>query len=113
MLFQLHGSPPIRHIRLTVGQAMDTTRRKVRLAPIGCPEARRSRGATARTEICYPGSMSLPYLPGGLYVQPWPPVLVTRGPGSLRELHSHHAMHFVLALGGDLRARGSRHARWT
>src|SRR5262245_6067856 len=57
--------------------------------------------------------MQLPSVPAGLYVKPWPPVLATRGPGSLRELHSHHAMHFVLALGGDLRIRTSPRGRWT
>src|SRR5262245_36937575 len=56
--------------------------------------------------------MRLPAVPPGLYVEPWPPVLATRGPGSLRALHAHHAMHFVLALGGDLRIRTSSSGRW-
>src|SRR5262245_18108856 len=57
--------------------------------------------------------MQLPSGPAGLYVKPWPPVLATRGPGSLRELHAHHATHFVLAQGGDLRIRTSSRGRWT
>src|SRR5262245_3484458 len=56
--------------------------------------------------------MRLPAVPPGLYVEPWPPVLATRGPGSLRALHAHHGMHFVLALGGDLRIRTSPRGRW-
>jgi len=35
----------------------------------------------------------------------WPPVLATEGPGSASGLHSHHAMHLVLAREGVLRAR--------
>jgi AraC-like DNA-binding protein len=35
----------------------------------------------------------------------WPPVLATRGPGFRGALHSHHALHFVLAIGGELRVR--------
>src|SRR5262245_43077015 len=57
--------------------------------------------------------MQLPAMPAGLYAEPWPPVLATRGPGSLRTLHAHHAMHFVLALDSDLRVRTGRHGRWT
>src|SRR5215510_14320427 len=57
--------------------------------------------------------MQLPAVPAGLYVEPWPPVLATRSPGSLRALHAHHAMHFVLALDGELRVRAGRSARWT
>src|SRR5262245_36329498 len=43
----------------------------------------------------------------------WPPLLATRGPGSLSSLHAHHAMHFVLTIGGRLRVRGSSSGRWT
>src|SRR5262245_40503138 len=57
--------------------------------------------------------MQLPLVPAGLYVEPWPPVLAVRGQGSLRPLHSHHAMHFVLALDGEVRLRTSHHGRWT
>jgi AraC-like DNA-binding protein len=56
--------------------------------------------------------MQLPAVPAGLYVEPWPPVLATRGPGSLRAVHAHHAMHFVLAVGGDLRVRASQRSPW-
>jgi AraC-like DNA-binding protein len=56
--------------------------------------------------------MWLPFLPEGLSVKPWPPVLATRGPGALRAMHSHHAMHCVLALDGELRVRTSRAGRW-
>src|SRR5262245_1133497 len=56
--------------------------------------------------------MRLPFVPMGLAVEPWPPVLATRGPGSFRALHSHHAMHCVLALDGELRIRTSRAGRW-
>ena len=35
----------------------------------------------------------------------WPPLLATRGPGDRSAPHSHHAMHFVLATSGSLRAR--------
>ena len=56
--------------------------------------------------------MRLPFIPEGLSVEPWPPVLATRGPGSLRSLHSHHAMHFVLALEGEIRIRTSPAGRW-
>lgn len=57
--------------------------------------------------------MALPFVPKGLSAEPWPPVLATRGPGSLRALHSHHAMHVVLALQGEMRIRTSRAGRWT
>src|SRR5262249_51074637 len=57
--------------------------------------------------------MQLPLVPAGLYVEPWPPVLAVRGQGSLRPLHSHHAMHFMLGLNEDLRFRTTRTGRWT
>jgi len=56
--------------------------------------------------------MQLPSVPAGLYAEPWPPVLAVRGPGSLKALHSHHSMHFVLAMEGQLRMRGSPSGRW-
>src|SRR6185437_5285407 len=38
------------------------------------------------------------------------PLLATRGPGDRSAPHSHHAMHFVLAMSGSRRARaGARH----
>ena len=43
----------------------------------------------------------------------WPPLLATRGAGSRSERHGHHAMHFVLALRGELRARVSGSGAWT
>src|SRR5262245_5545470 len=73
---------------------------------------RRAVGRRTAREVWYDDSMQLPSVPAGLYVKPWPPVLATRGPGSLRALHSHHAMHFVLASGGDLRIRTSPRGRW-
>src|SRR5262245_10371575 len=57
--------------------------------------------------------MALPSIPAGLFVEAWPPMLGVRGPGRCRTLHSHHAMHFVLAVDGDLRVRTSLHGRWT
>src|SRR5262245_18532917 len=56
--------------------------------------------------------MQLPAVPAGLYVEAWPPVLATRAPGLLRDVHAHHAMHFVLALDGKLRIRTSQRGRW-
>jgi AraC-like DNA-binding protein len=35
----------------------------------------------------------------------WPPLLATRGAGAASAAHAHHAMHFVLALEGELRVR--------
>lgn len=57
-------------------------------------------------------SMRLPSVPAGLRAKAWPPVLATRGPGSQSELHAHHAMHFILALEGDIRARTSHNGPW-
>src|SRR5262245_51466987 len=56
--------------------------------------------------------MQLLAVPAGLYAEAWPPVLATRSPGSLRALHAHHAMHFVLAVEGELRVRAGSRARW-
>ena len=41
----------------------------------------------------------------------WPPLLATRGPGAASGLHAHHALHLMLAVDGELRARG-RGGRW-
>jgi AraC-like DNA-binding protein len=48
-----------------------------------------------------------------LQLKAWPPVLATRGAGARREMHSHHAMHFVLAMDGELRVRTSPQGRWS
>lgn len=42
----------------------------------------------------------------------WPPVLATRGPGFRGALHSHHSLHFVLSIQGELRVRTSPLGRW-
>jgi len=39
-------------------------------------------------------------------------MLAVRGPGLCKTLHSHHAMHFVLAVDGELRVRTSHRGRW-
>jgi AraC-like DNA-binding protein len=57
--------------------------------------------------------MALPGVPAGLYVEPWPPMLAVRSPGLFSALHAHHAMHFVLAVDGELRVRTSHRGRWT
>jgi AraC-like DNA-binding protein len=43
----------------------------------------------------------------------WPPVLATRGPGFPSALHSHHSLHFVFSIDGELRVRTSRLGRWS
>src|SRR5262245_22722229 len=57
--------------------------------------------------------MALPYLPAGLYVEAWPPLLAARGPGLCVARHSHHSVQFVLAVDGELRVRVSQNGRWT
>src|SRR5262245_62988714 len=57
--------------------------------------------------------MQLPLVPAELFVKPWPPLLATRGPGWAPAMRAHHAMHFVLALDGRLRARSSHRGRWS
>jgi AraC-like DNA-binding protein len=57
--------------------------------------------------------MRLPVVPGGIRARAWPPVLATRGPGSRSELHAHHAMHFILAVEGDICVRSSNNGRWS
>ena len=39
-------------------------------------------------------------------------MLAVRGPGMCRTLHSHHAMHFVLAVDGELGVRTKDEGRW-
>src|SRR5262249_30352194 len=57
--------------------------------------------------------MRLPVVPGGIRAKAWPPVLATRGRGSRSELHAHHAMHFILAVEGDIGVRTSDNGRWS
>src|SRR5262245_32135865 len=40
-------------------------------------------------------------------------MLAVRGPGMCGALHSHHAMHCVLAVDGELRVRTTDRGRWT
>ncbi|MGQ0507197.1 MAG: helix-turn-helix domain-containing protein [Myxococcaceae bacterium] len=40
----------------------------------------------------------------------WPPLLATRGEGSLSSEHAHHALHLVLAVEGELRVKTG--GRW-
>lgn len=47
-----------------------------------------------------------------MQARPWPPVLATLGPGWRGALHSHHSLHFVLAVQGELRVRTSASGRW-
>ncbi len=42
----------------------------------------------------------------------WPPILAVRGPGGHSALHSHHAMHIVVCLAGELRVRSGPAGRW-
>ena len=56
--------------------------------------------------------MSLPSIPAGMQVRAWPPVLATFGPGWRGAVHSHHSLHFVLAVEGELRVRTSAAGRW-
>src|SRR5215813_7360081 len=56
--------------------------------------------------------VTLPSVPAGLFVEAWPPMLAVRGPGMCRTLHSHHAMHFVLAVDGELGVRTRDDGRW-
>lgn len=35
----------------------------------------------------------------------WPPLLASRGAGGRSAKHAHHALHFLLAIGGELRAK--------
>jgi AraC-like DNA-binding protein len=43
----------------------------------------------------------------------WPPLLATRGPGAVSARHAHHAMHLIVSLDGELRARVGAARRWT
>src|SRR5262245_15854339 len=57
--------------------------------------------------------MQLPSIPPGLFVEAWPPLLATRGPGLCTALHAHHSMHILLAVEGELRIRTSQRGQWT
>lgn len=57
--------------------------------------------------------MRLPFVPAGMNVTVWPPALATRGPGSRTALHSHHSLHFVLPIEGELRVRTSSLGHWS
>src|SRR5262245_26599473 len=57
--------------------------------------------------------MALPSIPAGLFVEAWPPLLGVRGPGLCTAQQSHHSMHFVLDVDGELRVRTSPRGRWT
>lgn len=54
----------------------------------------------------------MPAIPAGMSAKAFPPVLATTGPGWRGALHSHHSLHFVLALEGELRVRTSAMGRW-
>jgi len=56
--------------------------------------------------------MPLPAIPIGSSLPPWPPVLATRSPGMSADFHSHHAVHFVLAMEGELAIRTSARGQW-
>src|SRR5262249_39904816 len=56
--------------------------------------------------------MQLPSIPPGLFVEAWPPLLATRGPGLCTARHAHHSMHILLAVRGELRIRTSQRGRW-
>ena len=43
----------------------------------------------------------------------WPPVIATSGPGMRSALHSHHCLHFALALAGELRFCTEASGRWS
>lgn len=56
--------------------------------------------------------MRLASLPARTGLPAWPPLLATRGLGSLSSGHAHHAMHLVLALEGSLRVRAGARGPW-
>jgi len=57
--------------------------------------------------------MQLPHIPEGMHVTSWPPTLATRGPGMQTALHSHHSLHFMLAIEGELRFNTSPTGQWS
>ncbi len=42
----------------------------------------------------------------------WPPILAIRAPGARSAAHSHHAMHVLVCLEGELRVRAGEGGRW-
>src|SRR5262249_6539874 len=84
--------------------------REVTGRPSTCP---RRAGWLPSDDSSICAVMGLPTLPGRSPVVPWPPVLAVRGPGFRSELHSHHSLHFVLAIDGELLFRASAHAPWS
>jgi AraC-like DNA-binding protein len=56
--------------------------------------------------------MRLPSIQRNLPISPWPPVFAAHGPGFAGAMHSHHAMHFLLAVEGELLFRTSGLAPW-
>ena len=42
----------------------------------------------------------------------WPPILAVRAPGGRSGAHSHHAMHILVAMDGELRVRAGEGGRW-
>jgi AraC-like DNA-binding protein len=42
----------------------------------------------------------------------WPPILAVRAPGGRSGAHSHHAMHILVSMDGDLRVRAGEAGRW-
>ena len=57
--------------------------------------------------------MGLPTVRARPSVEPWPPLLVVRGPGFRGKFHSHHSLHFVLAMDGELLVRSSTTGPWS
>jgi transcriptional regulator GlxA family with amidase domain len=55
---------------------------------------------------------ALPILQRSHDLPVWPPLLATRGRGSRSDPHAHHAIHFVLALSGELKVRTSTRGAW-
>ena len=52
-------------------------------------------------------------LPAAGFARPWPPVLVTWGPGTASAAHAHHCWHLVLARDGELQVTASDRALTT
>lgn len=53
-----------------------------------------------------------PIDPGALELPLWPPLLAARGPGGRSATHSHHAMHVVVSVVGELRVRTGAAGAW-
>ena len=72
----------------------------------------RGRLSGTATGVLRAEPMHLPSVPAGARAKAWPPVLAARVPGWRGALHSHHALHFVLAIDGELRFRTSAAEGW-